>query len=82
MLLATSALASAALPTAVARATDATWLEAPANSNFNDGANWGFETPPRWDRDRDVQCKQPTGYHIHDVNHYRRHDGDVGCGRL
>lgn len=46
MLLATSALASAALPTAVARATDATWLEAPANSNFNDGANWGFETPP------------------------------------
>jgi hypothetical protein len=43
VLLATSALASAALPATVAHAGNATWSPggvAPANANFNDGANW------------------------------------------
>ena len=40
MLLATSALASAALPTAVAYAGDATWSATPGSTDFNTGDNW------------------------------------------
>src|ERR1700682_1731801 len=42
MLLATSALASAVLPTTLAHAdpVNATWLPNPPTGDFNDGANW------------------------------------------
>ena len=45
LLLASSALASAASMTA-ARATDATWLANPASGDFNNGANWSGGTSP------------------------------------
>ncbi|WP_249779398.1 autotransporter outer membrane beta-barrel domain-containing protein [Bradyrhizobium sediminis] len=44
ILLASSALVSAALPT-TAHAVDATWLAAPANGNFNNAVNWNPATP-------------------------------------
>jgi autotransporter-associated beta strand protein len=40
VLLATSALVSAALSTTVAHATDADWKATPADGNFNNAANW------------------------------------------
>jgi autotransporter-associated beta strand protein len=46
ILLATSALASAALSTTVAHAVDATWLAAPADGNFNNAANWNGNAVP------------------------------------
>jgi autotransporter-associated beta strand protein len=45
VLLASSALVSAALSTAVAHAGDATWLAAPADGNFNNAANWNGGVP-------------------------------------
>jgi autotransporter-associated beta strand protein len=48
ILLATSALASAAVPITVAHAdpVDATWLAAPADGNFNNAANWSGTAIP------------------------------------
>jgi autotransporter-associated beta strand protein len=46
ILLATSALASTALPATLASAADATWLAAPVNNDFNNDQNWiGGQTP-------------------------------------
>jgi autotransporter-associated beta strand protein len=47
MLLATSALASAALPITVAHADDATWRAAPVDGNFNTAENWDGNVVPQ-----------------------------------
>jgi autotransporter-associated beta strand protein len=46
MLLATSALASAALPATVAHAVDATWSATPADGTFSNAANWSGAAIP------------------------------------
>jgi autotransporter-associated beta strand protein len=65
MLLATSALASAALPTTMVHADNATWLGTPADGNFNNAANWDVGVPDgtatfNASNTKDIQFTLPT----------------------